>query len=619
MILMGGPHRTGHILTNRPTAAGAPPSPGTATNLLVDSKLTNTGSDWEVRYPGEGSITSADSLITGHKKVTFDAGGTSDRASWQQVINVVAGEVYTFSVYVVSVASAPDPSRVIINHVPYSRATVTGGPDARPDMGSVSGGNRYSYTMTIASTGALTLILGLDGEGEIELERPMLDPSSSLRDYVATDPSDPVSPSEPGSPEELAAYPFMGEWELCPFAYDLIYANKVDGMAGPAFVMPFTGTITEVQIQMSANKAGETTKSAIGGNTNHAFPATWDCTLGVWNVDANWRPTGAALFSTSFTRRSQDGSPNVDSRCLFRAQGSAAVSEGDRIGIFIRNDYPSTSATTRRGNAFSFNTPGSYGWVRPGDAQHMGVFWADNARFMNGNAVDGSNMQPSSYVSLPGFGMKVDIGSGIIRNLGCLDMDSSPGEHRKLITGTGRVRQRWSKTYARKVSAIGHGFTRVAGTTSTGAITIRLSGSDISNTDIVIAGSDLDEFQWVSGTATRNRIKVIELPSSVTLSPGTTYTLEMWISSGSLQIQASFLRLYKMGHASYTRNTNVSSTAMTSTDRVKLWQTDGGSEYSTNGGSTWTGVSYGGDSDAAISGLCLRLDKNVAPTVGELP
>lgn len=168
-----------------------PPSGDPGVNVLNNSKLagstTSAADGWSIRFPGEGAVTFSASAVAEHRKVRFQATGTSDRAAIDQAYTVTMGTRYVWSAYVVAVDDASDAARVVLNHAPFSSAAPVGGAAARPAIGDLSPGDRISYAFDATVSGSLTLVMGLDGAGDVTLDRPMLDQASELRGYVATD------------------------------------------------------------------------------------------------------------------------------------------------------------------------------------------------------------------------------------------------------------------------------------------------------------------------------------------------------------------------------------------------------------------------------------------------
>lgn len=184
------------VAANTAFDAAAPPVvvlPGI--NRLLNSRLlgdtASAATNWSSRYPTEaGTIALTAAAVLNHRQVKLTA-PLGNRSALQQVVQVVAGRRYHVSTYITPGAAiaATDPAAVILTHEPFTSGNVVGGAAARPTLGQAVGGARVSYAFDATVSGAITIVAGLTGAGEVTLERPMIEDSATLGGYAATDPA----------------------------------------------------------------------------------------------------------------------------------------------------------------------------------------------------------------------------------------------------------------------------------------------------------------------------------------------------------------------------------------------------------------------------------------------
>jgi hypothetical protein len=579
-------------------------------NLLANSKLTGdvgAADNWSNRYPGEGTLTFSSADVDDHRKVRLVATGTSDRASIEQIYRVEEGNRYVFSAYCAAIGSAADPARVVLNHAPFSLGAVVGGPEARPKLADMVPGQRFHYAFDATATGDLKMILGVDGAGDVTLERPMLDRVDTLRGYVATAPIEP--PVVDSMNWDFVPYKGWYEGQI-QFAATHINTSKINdgGYRGWRMTMRRSGTLAVVQHQIASNFAGETTKSAINGSTSHGYPASWKLGLRVFNADSNWQISGSALREIEWTYINPDGAPNENSRVVFEHNlNNLPVTEGQRLLFLVYNRESNPAA-----NHPSVNMASNYGRPPLGQNPPIAIsrYFGDDPILVISSS-QGGNLSPMSQ-RLHGIGIRYSDGV----EEGSLDNDATASAFLTYVSGGNRARQRWSSPYWRRSSQIAIAAYRRPGRTPESPLTVRISGPDITTMNLTIPASAVQIYEHVAGTSYTYTHQLFDLPGDLLLSPNTTYTVELFSTgtSSANDYRMHALREYRTG-VSNANNTSPAPPNPVTVINPHPWS--GNAEKSSDSGNSWQVVGWA--SGGANLPIALVINRRMATTAEALP
>lgn len=581
-------------------------------NLLANSKLlgesTSAADNWASRWPEEGgTIIFSAASTEGHRKVRFQSTGPTNRAAIEQIHDVEAGKQYVFSVHCAAIGAATSSTRVVINHAPFSSAAPLDGPEARPTLADMAPGQLYHYVFSATRTGPLKLILGIDGPGDVTLERPMLDQTPELRAYVATDP---VQPSEVRD-LNLDFVPYYGHYEGgIEFCCTHINTFQIKaGYYGFGMTMPRTGDIDVIQFQHTSNKSGETTKSAINGSNNHSFPASWALGLRVFKADNNWQINGSALRDLNWTYTNPDGNANNSSRMLMQLSlDNMSVTAGQRLLFLVYNREENPN-----NNYCSLNMLSNFG--RPSFGQNpsraQSLFAGDEPRLFVSSSLGGTLSTPSQRMY--NFGLRYSNGMEV----GSVALDGTPNAHIAPIWGNTRFRQKWSSPYWRRASKMAFAAYWFPDKRPESALTVRVSGPDISTMTLNIQPAQVQQFDFTTSGATLPYThQVFDLPSDLVLSPSTVYMVEFYSpgTSEAKRYQTHMYRNYNLGVAS-ARTVNPPPSSEVLPIEPHKWS--GLAEISTNGGSSWSPAGWGQGNTNML--WALVIDRKISLTPDELP
>ena len=575
-------------------------------NLLLNSKLEGTVStaaaNWSNRFPGEGTIIYATTDIPEHRQVRLVATATDDRAAIEQTYEVKAGERYVFSVYCAALGSAADPSRVVINHAPFAMGAVVGGLDARPKLGDMVPGERFHYVFDATTSGTLKLVVGLDGPGDVTLERPMLDRAATLRGYVATQAHETLDMTD----LDWQKVPYNGHYEgaVQKLASAIMSQRIQGGYHGYRMTIRRSGTLDAVQVHLASNRRGETSKSRVNGANDHGFPASWQLRFQVFNADASWQISGGALHTTDFTYTNPAGGSD-EGRVLFEFDvDNLAVSAGQRL-LFLFSSRDSNPTN----NHCSINMVINGGWPGLGlePPRAVSLFMGDDPLYVLGSGT----LTPRGRGELYNLGIRYTDGV----EEGDVGHDASPSAHRTNIGGANRVRQRWSSPYWRRASQIALAVYRRPNLNPQAGLTVQISGPDISTVQLIIPASQIQQFDEQFASSYTYTHQVFTLPSELLLSPDNVYTVEISSpNSDSDRYRIHTMRHYRDGLARAAVS-SVYPTAGVVPIEPHKWS--GQAEKSTNGGGSWSPATWaGGGADLPFALVTAR---RMARTIGALP
>ena len=512
-----------------------------------------------------------------------------------------AGERYVFSVYCAALGSVADPSRVVVNHAPFSMATVVGGPDARPKLGDMVPGQRFHYVFDAVTSGQLRLILGLDGSGDVTLERPMLDKSAALRAYVASGELEVT----PVGPMNWDSVPYFGWYEGSLKVGSANMSQRIRaGYFGYRMTMRRAGSLAAVQSHLASNRVNETSKSRVNGNDDHSYPASWKLGFRVFDADANWQPAGEPLRDIPFRYTNPNGNPD-DTRAVFEFDmQNLPVSEGQRLLFLFYsresdpvNNHPSVNMTMNRGRPDLGQNP----------PRAVNLFYGDDPIH-----VRNANLAPGQNGEL--FNLGIRYADGV--EDGSISIDATPSAFRTDLGGSNRVRQRWTSPYWRRTSEILLAAYRRPDAMPQAALTVQISGPDISTMTLTIQPSDIQVFDEESRTSYHYTNQKFALPGELLLSPETVYTVEIHSSgttSGRYRIHG--VRHHSDGYMN-AGNTDLPIPAG-GVEPIEPHKWSGTGEKSANGGTSWSPVGWaGGRADLPIAFV---INRKMAKTLQELP
>lgn len=330
-----------------------PVDPEDGDNRILNSKLAGDNStsatNWTVTKNGSGAVTFASGAVAEHRDVRSVAVGVDYNgvAFIEQDYDIVEGTTYILSGYVVAVTDAGpvDNEHVVINHSPFSALAVDEA-TPRPVLSNVSPGERVWYRATATQTRSVRLIMGLDRDGDITMNRPMIEEASTLGGYVATDP---VTPPDPPEGINNDAAPWRNLYEGLPiFAQQNISKRLGSNTSGSwvrtpmgfRFRSPRSGTIKAFQSQHATNRSdfAESTKSVLAGVTPHSFPYVgklqYEIFRGSYDAGADrFVASGSAIYSVQYTITQNAPSVNESRYMLTTAELTISVDEGEWLGI----------------------------------------------------------------------------------------------------------------------------------------------------------------------------------------------------------------------------------------------------------------------------------------------
>lgn len=609
------------------TAAGTPGGEtptGTGVNRALNSKLQGTGepTNWTNPFPGEGAIALSAGTLPDHQKMQLTSTADSgDKSVREQIYDVVQGDVITISATVKAFSgSSTDPNdpHVILNHAPFSYATVAGGPGARPNLESIAVDTIAYYTLTVNVTGQLKIRFGLDRTGSVTLENIMVDFFNGLRNYVATDPIDEPSPGA----LDIKTIPYNGQYIGLPMGVSGNNSNQVrDGRRGGRYRVRHTGTITEFHFQIATNQNdGESSKSRLGGAAPHPYPASWNYRLEIFDATEAWSVSGAARFSQDFTVYTKDGSAAY-SRVIYVFDQtnhglSLAVNDGDRLVWRLTNLSGSKNANYVSINSVSvFGNDGIY-WCGVGRTppQAAGYWHGDDNIAVS---FDGGGNNTSPLARGPQNVAAVRYADGVVD--GDIAMDATMTVMAVYIGGTNIARQTWTQGdyYARASGLLAFAWHRSA-TPPSAALRATVSGSDIATQNIDFAPGIIPARNSTLLGVQQN------WPSPVTFSPGQTY--ELRISSASSPFATGYMfgcrriaGVLSSGIGLYNGtlySPPPQSPAPAAYNLINRHQWSGSAQKSSNNGSSWDVVGW--PSGAADLPFAFVLNGNVSNTLGGL-
>lgn len=608
--------------------AGTPPvSP--LPNIAVNSKFENGGAAWATAYSPSGTISySSSDFGAGHYKARFQStsGSPKPQTALEQVIAVTAGELISVSAYCRTITAIGIGGQLVLNAVPSSGWEQIGETDTRPRLDDLVVDARFSWTFRATVTGTLKIRFGLlDGDGDVEIDRPKIE-RGLLTDYVATgDPGG--TPPDPGT-LDLDFLPYNGLYDGAgiDFAGTNINTLRLDstGYRGWRVTVRRTGTLVAMQHQLASNKSGETSKSSIGGNRSHGYPAEWDVGLRVFNADSGWQISGAALRQFEWTYKNPDGvggsNPATNNtRVVFEHDlANLAVTAGQRLLFLVYSREGNPSADHPSVNMASNYGRPDFGLSPPRAAS---LYYGDDPMFVSSSS-PGGTLAPISQ-RIHGIGLRYSDGA----EFGTLANDCTPGSysdgaatsnaHVGFIYGSRRIRQRWSSPYWRKASKFALACYHFPGRTPADDLTVKITGSDISTATIDLSTAQVQQFDFsTSGPWTRAFThQLFDLPEPLVLSPSTVYTVELYAPGASKtnRYQTHFLRQFKNGLSNANNTSPAPSGSITV---IEPNRPSGLAEVSSNGGSSWSYAGYGGgDTDMLFA---LFTDGNVSDTSGGL-
>lgn len=434
-----------------------PVDPPDGVNLLNNSKLegasTFLADNWDMPYP---DVTFSTSAVAEHRDVRCVSTATTytDQAFFTQEFELEEGETYIYSAYVVAVndAGPVDNDHVILNHDPFSALDVD--PAApRPILSDISPGDRVWYRGVATATQTVTLIMGLDREGDVVMNRPMIEKASTLGGYVATDPVTPPEPP-PGVNNDTAAW--RNEYEGLPvFAQQNISRRLGSNSSGSwvktpmgfRFRSPRAGTIKAFQSQHATNRSdfAESSKSVLAGVTPHSFPYVgklqYEIFRGSYDAGTDrFIASGSAIYSTQYTITQNAPSVNNSRYMLTTAELTIAVDEGEWLGVKWTPELDNTHG--------SINVAGIPNGAQRPSPLSGGPF---SQYFFNCGAWSGSTL---SNINGMINGIAAIYSDGVID--GYISLDATASELTENIGGANWIRQsNTSPNYWRRASKLG--------------------------------------------------------------------------------------------------------------------------------------------------------------------
>lgn len=522
---------------------------------------------------------------------------------------MTAGQRYVFSAYCTAIDSLVDPSRIVLNHAPFSLGTVVGGPEARPKLSDMVPGQWFHYIFDATATGQLKMILGVDGAGDVTLERPMLDKADTLRGYMATDLPEP--PAVGSMNWDLVPHNGLYEGSLKLASYNMSRPLNNGSYKGFRMRMRKSGRLTACQFQIASNFIGETSKSEVNGTRGHTYPVSWKLGFRVFNANSNWQITGSALRQVEWTYTNPDGvaggNPLTNnSRVLFEMPlDDLQVTEQQRLLFLVYSresaastNWPSMNMTANIGRpALGLNPP-----------RAVNLFFGDDPLYVEGTS---SNLTPHSTGCLYGLGIRYNDGS----EDGGVEMDSTPSAFRTDIGGNSHVRQRWSTSYYRRANQLVLGVYRLPNATPEAPLTVRISGPDISAMTLGIPAAQIQIFDFNTSQYPLTN-QLFDLPGELILSPKSVYTVEIY-SAGTT---SGLYKIHGVRHSDFLGVARLANCSIPQPSPFRVIQPhkwSGSGEKSSNGGSSWQIAGWAeGGTDLPIA---LVINRRMAMTLEDLP
>lgn len=569
-----------------PTPEGEP-----GVQILTNSKLngddTASAYDYEQSLVGDGAIVFSSAVTADHRKAQFSATG-SNRAILKQTFNIVSGLTYTFSIYCTAIDDATSADAVFLNHYPFGSADPIGGAESRPTLGDAIADTRFSYSVVARTTGQLELQIGFIGEGDITLERVMVDQSDMLRNYTASDEAAP-----PEEPVELFL-PYFGEWMgqiKCATTGNNTTKTNDSARRGYKLRAPAACTVTRMQFQVGTNFTGEGAlpqqKSRLNNVDDHGYPAVFPMTWAVYPSDNGLTISGSALDSGSVEATNVNGGQGATghSRMLCTIDCDYALTAGQQAILALTNS----------------STPSATYWSLNADAQ-VNSAWRtsplSDGPFFGSDFLVVRETSAGSGVFAPTNGMLTGIAcfTDAGWEFGCSHMDSTASGLQYNIGGGNRARQYIRPQRSGSIDRVLAAFWKT-GSGTTNALTVLVTGPGVSSTINIPAS----EFPAAS-TALDPAVYSIT-PFSVVA--GSDYLVEVHSSTSHASAYAGTARRNntKLFLATTTTNQNPAPSGGVVRASQHGWGTpfDGTGQQSANGGSTWTFLGYpAGGSDISI-------------------
>lgn len=228
---------------------GPPPSGEDGVNEMnntpFDGDSSSTAYGYDILTGGDGTASFVEADAADHRAVRLvNSGNPGSAARIGQDFTRVDGTQYTFSIYCKAVGTVDESDdNVVLNWYPYSAFNIVSG--SRPKASDLVPGERVAVTVEAVGGGTVGLRIGPSLQGDVTLERPMLDQSSELRGYV---PSVYDPPPAPATIDFGVGVPLIGVEGVMPRV--MKYNNYT---VSQGIIVSRTGTITAVGFEIASN------------------------------------------------------------------------------------------------------------------------------------------------------------------------------------------------------------------------------------------------------------------------------------------------------------------------------------------------------------------------------